>query len=228
MADGNDSDSRNSQDERRRSRTYGEGKSNEENMGAESAHRDNEHRRGRESEFQGWNEQSRYRDTSMSQATGPSPPPRGWNQQRGNEQGRGAYWGKGLHKTQQNKRKRKREGPPRSDDQIDKMVASIVERTKKVPHRVNLPGCPVIPGGWPKPDPLYLRRIREADACFLCQWVDSEGLPLCDGRHRNAAHKPTVLPVGIGHTGSTGKGNMRLRRESFEGRVDQALASHLG
>ena len=222
MADGNDSDSRKSQDERRRSRTYGEGKSNEENMGAESAHRDNEHRRGSESEFQGWNEQSRFRDISMSQAPGPSPPPRGWNQHRGNEQGHRANWGLGLRQTQRNQRKRKRgkERPARSDEQIDRMVANIVARTKKVPHRVNLSGCPVIPGGWPKPDPLYLRRIREADACFLCQWVDSEGLPLCDGRHSNATHKPTVLPVGIGHTGPTGKATTAMSEENQGRRRD--------
>ena len=201
MADGNDSDGRKNQDDRRR-------KSNE---GAERAHRDNDHRQQRESDFQGWNAQPRYRD-----ATGPSPPAAWpWNQQRGNDQGRKAYYGKGAKTRQRNaKRKREGSGAPKSDDQIDKMVANIVEKTKRIPHRVNLPGCPLIPGGWPTPDPHYLRRIREAEACFLCQWVDSEGLPLCDGRHRNAAYQPIVLLTGIGHAGSDGKAATAKREEN--------------
>ena len=201
MKDGNDSDGRQNQDDRRR-------KSNE---GAERAHRDNDHRQQRESDFQGWNAQPRYRD-----ATGPSPPAAWpWNQQRGNDQGRKAYYGRGAKTRQRNaKRKREGSGAPKSDDQIDKMVANIVEKTKRIPHRVNLPGCPLIPGGWPTPDPHYLRRIREAEACFLCQWVDSEGLPLCDGRHRNAAYQPIVLLTGIGHAGSDGKAATAKREEN--------------
>ena len=132
MADGNDSDSRKSQDERRRSRNYGEGKSNEENMGAESAHRDNEHRRGRESEFQGWKEQSQFRDIPMPQAPGPPPPSHGWGQHRGNERGYRSSWGTGLRQSQRKKRKRE-EQPAKSDNQMEKMVGNIVEKQVKFP-----------------------------------------------------------------------------------------------
>ena len=131
----------------------GKGKSTGEKMGAESARQHGGGpRQSNERKFQEWKRHSPFRDLPMQQD--PGPPSRG--EGRHHRSPRGKYrpaFGRSLRQTQQ--RKRKREEPcAKSNSQIEKMVEKIVERTGKVPHRVNLPSSPVIPGGWPKPDPV--------------------------------------------------------------------------